>query len=230
MSLAKDVQSLNPGALWTGYVLEVDYPTPTTYRWHSGLNELKENVVWQGETYEFMPIEADGFEWRGNGSLPRPTLTVSNVMGLMSWIISQTDGLRGAKVIRKRTFVRYLDAVNFSAGNPEADPNTHFPDEIWFVNRVQTETKSLVTLELSSVWDVSGVLLPRRVVVKTCMWEYRGPYCGYTGGPVAKEDDTPTSNPAEDRCGKRLTSCKLRFGSNATLPFGGFPAVAKIYR
>ncbi|TCS68254.1 hypothetical protein EDC61_1305, partial [Sulfuritortus calidifontis] len=26
-------------------------------------------------------------------------------------------------------------------------------------------------------------------------------------------------------CGKRLASCKLRFGPYAELPFGGFPAV-----
>ena len=28
---------------------------------------------------------------------------------------------------------------------------------------------------------------------------------------------------AEDVCGKRVASCKLRFGDNGELPFGSFP-------
>lgn len=31
----------------------------------------------------------------------------------------------------------------------------------------------------------------------------------------------------DDICGKRLTSCKLRFGENNPLPFGGFPGVSR---
>ncbi len=37
------------------------------------------------------------------------------------------------------------------------------------------------------------------------------------------QDDRIVLTAAEDRCGKRLTSCKLRFGTRA-LPFGGFPS------
>jgi hypothetical protein len=37
------------------------------------------------------------------------------------------------------------------------------------------------------------------------------------------ENDIIVSTAAEDRCGKRLTSCKARFGTRA-LPFGGFPS------
>ena len=46
---------------------------------------------------------------------------------------------------------------------------------------------------------------------------------GYTGGPVADAGGNTTSNPALDVCGKQLTDCKLRFGDDAILPFGGFP-------
>jgi len=30
---------------------------------------------------------------------------------------------------------------------------------------------------------------------------------------------------AEDKCGKRLSSCRIRFGATAELPFGGFPGI-----
>lgn len=62
-----------------------------------------------------------------------------------------------------------------------------------------------------------------------CPWGYRSPECGYTGGPVAKADDTPTSDPALDDCSHRVSGCRLRFGSDpAGLPFGGMPAAALV--
>jgi lambda family phage minor tail protein L len=43
---------------------------------------------------------------------------------------------------------------------------------------------------------------------------------------VADANDAATSDSTKDVCGKRLTSCKLRFGQNNPLPYGGFPAAA----
>nr|MDA4987746.1 phage minor tail protein L [Acinetobacter baumannii] len=61
-----------------------------------------------------------------------------------------------------------------------------------------------------------------------CHWcmmgKYRGEECGYTGVAMFTDKDEPTDNPALDRCGGRLRSCRLRFGENKPLPFGGFPA------
>jgi lambda family phage minor tail protein L len=39
------------------------------------------------------------------------------------------------------------------------------------------------------------------------------------------ENDNGVSNPASDVCGKRLSSCKARFGTNSVLNFGSFPGV-----
>lgn len=67
-------------------------------------------------------------------------------------------------------------------------------------------------------------MLPRRQCVQNvCPWQYRSAECGYTGGAVADKNDQATTDVAQDRCGKRLTSCRLRFGAFAELPFGGFP-------
>lgn len=40
--------------------------------------------------------------------------------------------------------------------------------------------------------------------------------------------DTDTGNPLDDVCGKRLNSCKVRFGENAQLPFGSFPGIGTL--
>ena len=47
-------------------------------------------------------------------------------------------------------------------------------------------------------------------------------YSGKSGEPQIV---TGTANPLDDVCGKRLSSCKIRFGNTADLPFGSFPGV-----
>lgn len=193
-------------------------------------NQLKGSVVWQGTTYTPFPIEVEGFDVKSDGPLPRPTLKVSNVMGLIGTLCAQYDGLKGAQVTRRRTLAKYLDAVNFTGGvNPTADPNTHYPDEIWFVDRKASQAKDVVVFELVSPLDVGGAMLPRRqVIANVCIWVYREADCGYTGGPCAQEDDTPTTDPALDACGKRLSSCRLRTWPGNELPFGGFPGAGLV--
>lgn len=81
-----------------------------------------------------------------------------------------------------------------------------------------------MTFELASSLDMVAVRLPRRQYIQNCCtWLYRGADCGYSGGPVADAGGNPTTNPTLDACGKQLSDCKLRFGANAVLPFGGFP-------
>lgn len=139
------------------------------------------------------------------------------------------DDLVGAKVVRRQTLVKYLDAANFPDGNPTADSDEHFPDEVWFIERKLSEDKEMVEFELTTAIDLNGEQLPgRQIIAGTCGWlirgGYRGPYCGYNGPPVADVNDQPTDDPAQDQCGGRVGSCKLRFGPNSPLPHGGFPA------
>ena len=47
-------------------------------------------------------------------------------------------------------------------------------------------------------------------------------YSGKSGEP---QINTGTADPLDDVCGKRLSSCKIRFGNTADLPFGSFPGV-----
>jgi lambda family phage minor tail protein L len=78
---------------------------------------------------------------------------------------------------------------------------------------------------------VAGVKLPRRQFIQNaCTWLYRGADCGYTGDPVANEFGLPTTILANDACGKRLTDCQARFGAQAILPYGGFPACGLIHQ
>lgn len=227
--ITQEIQSLSPSALIELFVLDLSAIRPGAPRltFHAGTNQLRQPVRWQGTVYEPMPIKATDFDVSSRGTLPRPRITVANPDGVISSDMVSYDDFVGAKVIRKRTFARYLDADNFPGGkNPSADPTQHFPDEEWYVEQKVQEDKTMVQFELSSPFDVAGVRLPARQMIRnSCPWQYRGGDCGYTGSAMFDHNDNPTGNRADDKCGKRLKSCRLRFeqgGNRQPLPFGGF--------
>ncbi|RYZ44873.1 MAG: phage minor tail protein L [Myxococcaceae bacterium] len=230
MSIASDIQRLDAGALVELFVLDASHLAGGGVSYfHAGTNGLRGPVVWQGMAYQPWAVQAKGFDKSGMGRLPRPTLALANVAGTIGAMARDFNDLLGARVLRKRTFVRYLDAVNFPGGaNPTASPLDAFPDDEFVVDQKTTENKHIIEFSLAARCDLDGVRIPLRVITQMCGWEYRGEGCGYAGPPAAKLDDTPTYNSAEDRCGKRLASCKLRFGEKNVLPFGGFPAVGLI--
>ena len=201
------------------------------YRFHAGVNEqISGNIVWNGQTYQRYPVEATGFTYEGGGQLPRPTISISNVLSLGTTLVLEYNDLVGATVTRIRTLKKYLDAVNFtSETNATADPFAEFPREIFIVDRKVAENRAVVSFELSATFDVAGVKLPRRQIIQNiCPWTYKGEGCGYTGTNYFDINDNSVADVANDVCGHRLSSCKLRFGENAEIPYGGFPSAGLI--
>jgi lambda family phage minor tail protein L len=189
--------------------------------WHPGTTVAGQPITWQGVQYEPFPIESTGFEMTATGKLPRPTLRASNIGGALGTFLRGLNDALGAQITRKRTLGKYLDAVNFPGGNAYADPNTHFPDEVFFISRKVSENPVFVEIELAVPFDVAGIRIPwRQVIAGTCQWIYRGPDCGYAGGPILNDPVFP----GQDICGKTLTSCKRRFGELGVLPTSAFPA------
>ena len=117
-----ETQSINPGSLIELFELTTDaalHGSATTYRFHAGTNEINNgNIIWDGNTYIAIPLEADGFKY-ANGQLPRPTLTISNVTNVITAIllnvnqVTPGNDLTGAVVKRRTTLARFLDAANF---------------------------------------------------------------------------------------------------------------------
>lgn len=229
MGVAADVEGLSPVERvemfeWNAEILTGN--PDDILRWHPGTTVTHGAITWQGLEYQPMPIIAEGFERNASGTLPRPTLRVSNIQGLVGHYIRSIGGALGAKVTRKRTLGKYLDAVNFPGGNPYADPTTHFPDESYFVSRKAAENALLLEMELAVKFDVAGVRLPRRqVIAATCQWIYRGPECSYAGPPVQDVFGNPIPPSAlPDECRKTLDACRARFGANGVLRTSAFPA------
>jgi lambda family phage minor tail protein L len=225
-AISSEIQKLAPSAMIQLYEIDASNVGGVIYRFHSGVNQLSGDVVWQGNTFSAFPIMADGFEWNGKGQLPRPKVTVSNVLGTITALVLAYQDLIGCKFTRIRTLAKYLDAVNFTGGvNPTADATAEFPRDIYYVDRKSGENNEMVEFELAASLDLAGVALPRRQIVQNyCPWAYRGSECGYTGTSYFDTNDDPVGSLALDVCGKRLSSCRSRFGQYGELPYGGFPA------
>tara|TARA_R110002012_G_scaffold25808_1_gene84953 strand:+ start:3710 stop:4699 length:990 start_codon:yes stop_codon:yes gene_type:complete len=118
------LQEINPGAVIELFTLELDatlHGSTTIYRFHNGANlNANGELVWNSNSYLRFPIQCEGFEFTGTGTLPRPTISVSNIFGTLTAImqnVNQTtvgNDLNGAKLTRIRTLARYLDAANFA--------------------------------------------------------------------------------------------------------------------
>lgn len=223
MSIYGTVQSFDQGKWIDLFVLDATNLDAGYFYFCSGENELGGNILWQGQEYIALPIEASGFAV-DSGAFPRPRIKIANVQGIFSTVINQYKDLIGTKVIRKRTAVRYLDAVNFSGGNPSANPAEHLDDDIFFITQKISENKLYIEFELGSALDLNGVYLPRRCVnANYCTFVYRGEECSYVGTQYWNRLGVPVISITDDRCGKTVSDCKLRFGDNGELPFGAYP-------
>lgn len=318
-----ELQSVAPSAIIELFVLELNalqHGAADTYRFHAGTNiNADGDLIWAGDTYLRFPIEVEGFEYSGNGQLPRPKVRVSNVMStITALLLSLPSGLEGAKFTRIRTLARYLDGANWPGGtNPLGTPDStaELPREIFYVDRKVSESRDLVEFELAAAFDLQGIRAPKRQCISNiCQWTYKSVECGYdpvssaarplrehyaafgytegrninstgqfsatfylaTYADVAaaytnltanqhyrnygiwegrqgnaggafnatyylttypdlnvivyfNADDVGISSVGADVCGKRLTSCKARFGQTAQLPYGSYPGVGTIF-
>ena len=89
------------------------------FYFHPGTTSYGElPITWKGQQYEPFPVETSGWESNAVGKLPRPTVRVSNIGGIIASFIRPLKDALGARFTRKRTLGKYLDAVNFPDGNP----------------------------------------------------------------------------------------------------------------
>ena len=227
-SIYADLSALAPDAIIELFELHYDntlHGSTDILRWHAGSNaDVTGNITWNSNDYVRLPVQAEGFEYTNGGTLPRPTLSVANLDGAVTALLlgvnltTPGNDLTGAKVKRIRTLKKFLD------GESAADPYATFPIEEWFIDRKATESRDVVSFELASKFDLSNKELPnRQVVANICQWQYRSSECSYTGSDYFDVNNNSVGTLAQDACGKRLSSCKKRFGENGELPFGSFP-------
>ncbi len=231
-ALSTAVQSLEPGALVELFELDLS-PIGVNEIWRfTPTPGVDGQCVFAGQVYYAADVEASGFEVNGQGQIPQPRLRVSNATLMLAGLVLQHDDVIGAKVRRTRILAQYLD------DGAEADPDAIFPVDQYVVEQKVVQDRTEIEWKLSAETDQQGVMLPKRTVVRDyCPWTYRvwspslGAFdysdaeCPYTGADCFKADGTVTTTVTEDECGRKLTDCTTRFGTDVDLPFGGFPGV-----
>lgn len=236
MTIRMEAQRMNPTALVELYELDLSLIAPALpedqkiVRFAPTTNELGQPLVWQGSVYTPYPIEASGFEINAQGSPPRPTVKAANLGGVLTELCLAYQDLVQAKLSRRRTFARFLDGVNFAAGNDEADPTQELPRDVFLVERKSEENSVYIEWELRWPFDLQGVMLPGRVIAEgICTWQYTSAECGWVpqAGHYYDVTDAPCAA-GQDECSKSLQGCRLRFGSGAVLPYGGFPGAGMV--
>lgn len=229
--IASDVQRLEQDAIVTAFELDAR-------QYGDGILRFATDTVdggpvrFNGYVYQPLPITAEGFEWSGKGTLPRPTLTVTAMeLAFLSLVLS-ADDLVGAPVKRLRTYRKHLD------DGSDPDPEALFPVDYYVIERKTSQNRRQIQFELSVQMDQEGRQIPHRQVLRdTCTHRYRwwdgqqyryeGVTCPYAGTGEWEANGFPAA-PGEDRCGKRLSDCRLRFGQHGVLPTRAFPGVGRI--
>jgi lambda family phage minor tail protein L len=181
-------------------------------------------VSFEGQEYAAIGCESEGFDLIGQGPIPTPQLTVSNIGRVVSTWLTQckTDPnyrLEGTTVKRRITLRQFLDG-----GDNENASIKEFPYQIFVIEQLVSETYLAVQFRLGSSFDVEGVTLPARPLLRSCSWLYRSAECGYLGSGYTL-NNIPTTNSVFDQCAKTLTACETRFGTAVDLPFGGAPGL-----
>jgi|GEM_PF-3621420 len=189
----KSLTDLLPDTLIELFEVEVG-GTMGIKKFHAG-KIIDKDIILGGVTYYCVPIEASGFESKGDGTLPRPKLIVANPDGLITDLIKQEDDMVGNIFTRIRIFLKFIDEVNFPESvNPfgNSDASSRFDDDVYIFNRKISENKYFVEFELVSPLEVENYKLPARIMVANyCPWKYRGIGCRYG----SRDDYTgPTTN------------------------------------
>jgi len=230
-NIASDTQKLAVGDIVTLYELDLtDVGSSQILYFTESIDDDLTPVIFDTVTYYPIHLDSDGWEVTGQETLPRPKLRVSNVLITFVSHINTFNDMIGAKLTRRRTLKKYLD------GEPEADAEAQFAPDIFRVRQKTQQTKVAVEFELAPYMDFEDTSIPKRQILRDfCTWIYRqydsgtGTFnefdildynhvitCPYTGDYYYNRIGERVTNPRDDKCGKRITDCEMRFaGLNA---------------
>lgn len=158
---------------------------------HPGSN-FQQPIMWQGTEYLPMPVETEGFELSTNNRLVRPKIRISNKDFIVTDILANNKDLQYARLVRKRTFVKFLDDDNFDGGNPwgEADVSAEISNDTYIVAQKTAENRLYVEFELTTALDIDGATLNNKLILSNyCGFNYRGFGCRYEGAELFDKDN-----------------------------------------
>ena len=213
-----------------GYTDKTKYTDASRKTTPTGQEDIiRRNIIWAGQEYTPVAIKTDGLEVRSDGQPSTPVMGMSNniegVNGAVTAMCAVYSDFVGSNLRVITLLAKHLDSSNFTEVNPSADPS-QYNQQFWTIEQKTQETSMVVNFELANPLAAQRKRIPSRNITPYCHWavcgDYRGESCGYTGAAMFTESGQPITNPALDKCGGRISDCKLRFGQHEPLSFGGF--------
>ncbi len=225
MSLNKDIHTLSPSAWIDLFSVDLNaIGIGQVYYFYAGADANSQPVTYQGNTYTPWPLQITGIDKRGTGSSPRPSIELSNANRFITDLCAQYQDMVGATVRRRRTLANYV-----------TNNIAEYADDYYLIEQRVNESIETVKFDLSSPLDFLDKQLPGMIAIATgCPHRYKstqgGSGCSWPGTNPALWFDrfgASVSSASLDVCGKRLTDCKLRFGANNPLDYGGNPGLGR---
>jgi len=179
--IATDLQQLEPSSAFID-LFELALEDGQVLYFHDGLEADLSTVQFRDNaspyalrTYTAMPVLMEGLEMASDGAPARPSFTVANILSMFSGLSGDftNDDLIGSALVRRRTLKKHLHGES-AAGSAGTAP-TEFPIIKYIIDRIASESNTMVVFEVAVPYDLEGIKLPRRVVVgKYCSWQYQG--------------------------------------------------------
>ena len=187
-----ELNKINPSSVIELYELELTVglhiPTgnpnnlDTVFRFHAGanLNNFGQ-IKFNNNLYQRVAVQIEGFQDTSTGTIPRPTLTFSNLGGITKdgTVMTMSDflaivnlttpgnDLLDAKVTRLMPLASALDNDNFVGDNPFGTPSTdRLQDRIYYIDRKAIENRQVVQFELTAAHDLENRLIPQRTITR----------------------------------------------------------------
>ena len=191
-------------------------------------------IVWGGQLYSPLPMDASGFELTTRGAFPQPTVTISNLYGAGNLLLDSYKGLVGAEIVRILTLRRFLDD-----GETPDPQRLHHARQVSWSRRRPATTPSPSPSSWRAAWTSrarscragksSATSAPTPIASfdpATGAFDYSLASCPYTGAANFDTANAPT-DAAHDQCSRNLVGCQLRFPGQV-LPARFFPGVGKV--
>ena len=215
-------------------------PAPSGIMYITAYKDGTSNIIYDGNTYDYVGVTGSGFKSEINGTLPTPNITIDKqsltaipqYQTIKAAYTANTGQVffdwRGAKITRIRTTSNYLGTTT----NRDVD--------YYIVNQLTRTTSSTIELALavSSGADRINNEAVQELAPNRCALRYRrhnGSGFDYTdedaggcpyGNPTTKHDwtnvpdfgnlyfteqDASTVTASEDQCSYSVKGCQLRF-------------------
>lgn len=235
------LQDLYPGEIIT--LIEVDGTKfgAQVYRFHgenisyspeellaaqqSGTLQPK-TITFNGNEYGPRPFGIQGIQLTSDGKPGKPQLTLSNMDAQVSALVRSYNGMAQAKVT---IWILVKSLLNDDGSVADGD----YRKLVYFIERPNTADNLRVTFDLTSPYDMDGLMIPARLTQSVCYWAQRGWYktgkgCSYNGqNGYFDKDGNRVDDPSRDVCPGVVSACKLRF-VDEPMDFGGCAAASLV--